>query len=382
MSGISERLRIELEQKFGQRVNFEKLERKLYGHDIAAIPSLVKPLIGAAVPDAVVQPENEAELADILRRASLENVAVTPRGKASSGYGGVIPTRGGIVVDFYRMQAVKNIDKEKLTVTVEPGAVWEVLDKELMRQGLTLRLYPSSYPAATVGGWLAQGGAGIGSYEAGWFKDNVVSARAVMPDGEIKDFGGDELSKFVPLAFHALKTAVPAPEGALGEALRGVGRRGKYLLLDFGELTFVVHLMQGGRLKPDPKQTGRPKGGLARWIFDDGRALMLSEQGTERRAGVWVSETAGRLERPPLADLGPEALDVTPDDLAARFAARPMRLHSFLRDQGCIAGPKIELFMGHERPVHIDSEGEVHVLAVRRPDNSHGKKCDGLFFTR
>jgi len=152
------------------------------------------------------------------------------------------------------------------------------------------------------------------------------------------DFGGAVLSKFVPLAFHALKTAVPAPEGALGEPLRGVGRRGKYLLVDFGELTFVVHLMQGGRLRPDEKQAGRPKGGLARWIFDDGRALMLSEQGTERRAGVWVSETHGRLERAPLADLGPEALEMTPDELAVRFAARPMRLHSFLRDQGCIAG--------------------------------------------
>jgi formamidopyrimidine-DNA glycosylase len=151
-------------------------------------------------------------------------------------------------------------------------------------------------------------------------------------------FSGDVLSKFVPLAFHALKTAVPAPEGAFGQPLRDVGRRGKYLLLDFGELTFVVHLMQGGRLKPDEKQAGRPKSGLARWIFDDGRALMLSEQGTERRAGVWVSETAGRLERPPLADLGPEALEVTPNELAARFAAHPMRLHSFLRDQGCIAG--------------------------------------------
>ncbi|HKA05113.1 MAG TPA: DNA-formamidopyrimidine glycosylase family protein [Acidimicrobiales bacterium] len=152
------------------------------------------------------------------------------------------------------------------------------------------------------------------------------------------DFGGAVLSKFVPLAFHALKTAVPAPEGALGEPLRTVGRRGKYLLLDFGELTFVVHLMQGGRLKPDEKQAARPKGGLARWLFDDGRALVLTEQGTERRAGVWVSETAGVLERPPLANLGPEALDITPEELAARFAAHSMRLHSFLRDQGCIAG--------------------------------------------
>ena len=60
---------------------------------------------------------------------------------------------------------------------VEPGVVWEVLDKALMKQGMTLRLYPSSYPSATVGGWLAQGGAGIGSLESGWFRDNVVSAR-------------------------------------------------------------------------------------------------------------------------------------------------------------------------------------------------------------
>jgi formamidopyrimidine-DNA glycosylase len=153
-----------------------------------------------------------------------------------------------------------------------------------------------------------------------------------------RDFGGAELARFVPLAFHALKTVVPAPEGAVGEPLRQVGRRGKYLLLDFGALTFVVHLMQGGRLKPDEKQAARPKPGLARWVFADRRALLLSEQGSERRAGVWVSETDGLLARPPLDDLGPEAVDVTPEDLAALFGKRSMRLHTFLRDQGCIAG--------------------------------------------
>jgi hypothetical protein len=44
---------------FGDRVNFQKLERKLYGHDMAVMPSLVKPLIGDTVPEAVVQPEND-----------------------------------------------------------------------------------------------------------------------------------------------------------------------------------------------------------------------------------------------------------------------------------------------------------------------------------
>ncbi len=73
---------------------------------------------------------------------------------------------------------------------MQPGLVWEKLDKELEKHGLTLRLYPSSYPAASVGGWLAQGGAGIGSFEYGWFRDNVISARAVMPDGQVRVFSG------------------------------------------------------------------------------------------------------------------------------------------------------------------------------------------------
>jgi formamidopyrimidine-DNA glycosylase len=152
------------------------------------------------------------------------------------------------------------------------------------------------------------------------------------------DFGGDPLARFTPLAFHALKTVSPSPDDAIGEPLRGVGRRGKYLLFDFGADTFIVHLMQGGRLRPDPKKAARPKGALARWLFDDGRALLLTEQGTERRAGVWVSESEGLLGRPPLDDLGPEAMDVTPAELAERFAARSTRLHTFLRDQGAIAG--------------------------------------------
>ncbi len=53
------------------------------------------------------------------------------------------------------------------------------------------------------------------------------------------EFGGRVLTKFTPFNFTALKTAVPAPDTAYGEPLRGVGRRGKYLLLDFGETTFV-----------------------------------------------------------------------------------------------------------------------------------------------
>jgi len=175
-----------LAQKFGNRVSTRRTERKLYGHDIAAMPGLVKPIIGSTVPEAVVQPETEEELIRLVRWARQEHVALTPRGMATSGYGGVLPVKKGVVVDFHRMNRILKVDAANQMATVEPGVIWERLDSDLRKHDLTLRLYPTSYPASTVGGWLAQGGAGIGSYEMGWFKDNVIAARVVLPDGTIK----------------------------------------------------------------------------------------------------------------------------------------------------------------------------------------------------
>ncbi len=181
------------QQLFGDRVTFEKTERVLYSHDIAAMPKLFKPLIGNTVPDVVVQPSNEDELVEVVKWAAQKKIPLTPRGKASSGYGGVLPTRSGVVVDFYQMKDVLKVNKADMTVRVQPGITWEQLDKEIMPKGLTLRLYPSSYPSSSAGGWLAQGGAGFGSYEYGWFADSVVSARVVLPSGEVREFTGQEL---------------------------------------------------------------------------------------------------------------------------------------------------------------------------------------------
>ncbi|MCX5993756.1 MAG: FAD-binding oxidoreductase, partial [Chloroflexi bacterium] len=193
MSKLGKKARAFLEGKFGNRVNFNKTERILYGHDIAAVPGLIRPLVGDTTPDAVVQPVSEEELVELLRWAESNHVPLTPRGKASSGYGGVMPLKKGLVVDFFRMNRILNIDKAAMTARVQAGIVWEKMDRELKKQGLTLRLYPTSYPASTAGGWLAQGGAGIGSYEAGWFKDNVVSARIVLPGGEAREISGADL---------------------------------------------------------------------------------------------------------------------------------------------------------------------------------------------
>lgn len=149
---------------------------------------------------------------------------------------------------------------------------------------------------------------------------------------------GRALVGFRPLTFTALKTVAPAPDDLVGRPCEGVERIGKYLLLRFGDGRFVVHLMQGGRLEPDPKQAARPRGGLARWTFDDDSALLLTETAKEKRAGVWVvaGDPSGQ---PPLDGLGPDALGISRDTLCKALTGhKGMRVHGFLRDQRAIAG--------------------------------------------
>ena len=150
-------------------------------------------------------------------------------------------------------------------------------------------------------------------------------------------FSGAVLNKFVPFNFTALKTATPRPDEAYGTPLLGVTRRGKYLLLNFEPIHFVIHLMQGGRLLVDEKQSLKPFKGQARFVFEAGPALLLTEAGKERRAGVWCVSTL-QLDGPPSNRLGRDALDYTPQSLADAFAADNMRVHGFLRDQHHISG--------------------------------------------
>ncbi len=193
MRQLNSAQRDHLHSLFANRVSFDPIERRLYSHDVGVIPALMKPLVGDTTPAAVVQPQSEAELIDLVQFARREHIPLVPRGRATSGYGGVLPVQGGIVVEFTRMKQVIRVDPEAQTVTVEPGIVWKHLESELNKNGLSLRTYPTSFPSSTVGGWLAQGGAGIGGYQYGWFRDNVLAARVVLPDGQVKEFRGDQL---------------------------------------------------------------------------------------------------------------------------------------------------------------------------------------------
>jgi len=193
MRSLTPELQQQLQAMFGPRVAFDKLERLFYSHDVGTLPSLIKPLVGGTLPAGVVQPLSEEQVIELAKLARAHNVPLVPRGKSTSGYGGVTPVNGGLVVDFAWMNQILAVDAAALTVTVQPGVIWEKLDKELHKQGLALRTYPSSAPSSTVGGWLAQGGMGYGAYEYGPFRQNVVSARVVLPSGEVKQFSGADL---------------------------------------------------------------------------------------------------------------------------------------------------------------------------------------------
>lgn len=154
---------------------------------------------------------------------------------------------------------------------------------------------------------------------------------------------GAELAAFRPLHLTALKTYAPRPDATYGRELTGTGYRGKYLQMQFADadghdpLTFVVHLMQGGRLRPDAKLAKKPRGGMARWEFAAGGALLLTEAGTEHKAGVWL--VAGETEgQEPVDHLGPDADTIGRDGLAEALVSENTRVHGFLRDQRRIAG--------------------------------------------
>jgi Fe-S oxidoreductase/FAD/FMN-containing dehydrogenase len=176
-----------------ERARFDARERRVYSHDTGVLPGAFQLLAGPSLADGIAQPQTEDQLIRFVRYAAAEGIPLVPRGKATSGYGGAVPAHGGLVLDLTRLKGITWVDREDSTVSVRAGTVWQELEEALAAYGLALRLYPTSAPASTVGGWLAQGGAGVGSHAYGWFADNVVGARIVTGTGAVREVSGSEL---------------------------------------------------------------------------------------------------------------------------------------------------------------------------------------------
>jgi Fe-S oxidoreductase/FAD/FMN-containing dehydrogenase len=185
----------ELEARFGERMSRDPVERYIYSRDMGEFPSLVGKVVGGLA-QAVVLVESSEELSWITGFALSHGIPLTPRAAATSGYGGAIPVQGGIVVDLTRLNHILEIDTEGKTALVQAGVVWWNLEKELRKRGLALRSYPSSAPSSTVGGWVAEGGSGIGAYAYGGVSDSLLGLKVATPNG-VKGVDGEDLDVYV-----------------------------------------------------------------------------------------------------------------------------------------------------------------------------------------
>lgn len=160
-------------------------EKEMYSHDIGDVPTIMTKTFFKIQPDFVVQPKNAEEIKKVLAFANENKVPVIPRGAASWGFGGVIPTNAGIVIDLSPFRKILYLNKGQKTVTVEAGARWSDIDIMAKKEGLCLMTYPSS-KFSTVGGWVATGGYGINSFRFGHLANQIVSMTVITPLGETK----------------------------------------------------------------------------------------------------------------------------------------------------------------------------------------------------
>jgi len=167
------------------------VDGKLFVRDQADIPEILKCLLFGKKPDRVVIARSRDEVVSTVRYAFEHEIPIVPRGGATSPYGGVMPVKGGIVLDLSHLSSVMDINVEKGTARVEAGVRWAQLNERLP-DGLTMYTYPTSW-FSTVGGWIATGGYGIHSLRYGHLSTLVDALEVVDGTGNVRWIhNGDE----------------------------------------------------------------------------------------------------------------------------------------------------------------------------------------------
>lgn len=155
---------------------------------------------------------------------------------------------------------------------------------------------------------------------------------------------GHQVARVDPASLSALKTHQPPLSALAGRPVTGADRHGKFLDLECDGLHLVTHLSRAGWLRwhdsasvVPPKPTG--KGPIALRVHLDaagGPGFDLTEAGTQKRLAVYL--VADPAEVPGIARLGPDALELTRDQLAELLAGRTERIKNVLTDQSVLAG--------------------------------------------
>ncbi|MEO1391825.1 MAG: FAD-binding oxidoreductase [Cyanobacteria bacterium J06634_5] len=141
-----------------------KLSKDYYHFSPILVPQLQD-----KVGDLVVRPKNEADVLTVARLCVSHKLPLTIRGAGTGNYGQAIPLAGGIILDLSAMNAVKWVKPG--VACVEPGAKLAAIDRTTRAQGWEIRMSPSTYRTATIGGFVGGGSGGIGSVIYGQLAD-------------------------------------------------------------------------------------------------------------------------------------------------------------------------------------------------------------------
>jgi formamidopyrimidine-DNA glycosylase len=150
---------------------------------------------------------------------------------------------------------------------------------------------------------------------------------------------GAEIESVLAPGMVTMKTFDPPVDALAGRKIARVGRAGKMLIVEAGDLALLIHLMSAGRLQLwDKRASLRDRASRLLVRVADGRELRLREFGTQQRAWAKLLP-AGELEQDEaIATLGPDAWPAPPLEEFAERMAQPGHLHSLLRNQRVIAG--------------------------------------------
>ena len=134
-------------------------------------------------PFLIVFPSTTEEVSKIVKICHERLIPVTGYSGGTSLEGHFSATRGGICMDFSRMDKILKLHKEDLDVIVQPSVGWELLNEELGKEGLFFP--PDPGPGAEIGGMVGTGCSGTNAYRYGTMRDWVLSLTVVLADGTI-----------------------------------------------------------------------------------------------------------------------------------------------------------------------------------------------------
>jgi FAD/FMN-containing dehydrogenase len=148
--------------------------------------------------DLIVTPKSEADVIRVLAACHRHGVPVTPRGSGTGNYGQAMPLSGGVVLSLAEMNQIKSIGPGR--AVCGPGAILAEIDRQTRAQsGQEIRLSPSTYNTASIGGFIAGGSGGIGSIRWGGLRDlgNVIRLRIVTMEAEprVMELTGEDVLK-------------------------------------------------------------------------------------------------------------------------------------------------------------------------------------------